>query len=118
MPVQYTKGITVEHLHTRSQVSLFDVSHMLQLKIHGKDRVRFIERLVVGDIAELGPGRGTLTLLTNENGGIIDDVIITNTLEGYLYVVCNAGCADKDLAHLKVITIVHRSQTRSHHVCV
>jgi aminomethyltransferase len=74
---------------------------MLQLKIHGKDRVKFIEQLVVGDIAALAPNKGTLTLITNDKGGIIDDAIVTNTSEGFLYVVCNAGCADKDISHLK-----------------
>lgn len=46
--------------------------------------------------------QGTLTLFTNEKGGIIDDLIVTNTDQGYLYVVSNAGCADKDSAHMKV----------------
>ncbi|NXG21217.1 GCST protein, partial [Grallaria varia] len=78
--------------------SLFDVTHMLQTRVYGRDRVRFMESLVVGDIAELKPGQGTLTLLTNEKGGITDDLIVTNTLEDHLYVVSNAGCADKDLA--------------------
>ncbi|NXU93356.1 GCST protein, partial [Xiphorhynchus elegans] len=69
-----------------------------QTRVYGRDRVRFMESLVVGDIAELKPGQGTLTLLTNEKGGITDDLIVTNTLEDHLYVVSNAGCADKDLA--------------------
>ncbi|KFO75976.1 hypothetical protein N303_15587, partial [Cuculus canorus] len=72
-----------------------------QTRVHGRDRVRFVQSLVVGDIAELRPGQGTLTLLTNEKGGIIDDLIVTNTLEDYLYIVSNAGCADKDLAIMK-----------------
>ncbi|NWR37991.1 GCST protein, partial [Tachuris rubrigastra] len=69
-----------------------------QTLVFGRDRVRFMESLVVGDIAELKPGQGTLTLLTNEKGGITDDLIVTNTSENHLYVVSNAGCADKDLA--------------------
>uniref|UniRef100_A0A493TWU3 Aminomethyltransferase n=1 Tax=Anas platyrhynchos platyrhynchos TaxID=8840 RepID=A0A493TWU3_ANAPP len=74
LPVQYGRGHLESHLHTRSHCSLFDVSHMLQ---------------------------GTLTLLTNERGGIVDDLIVTNTAEEHLYVVSNAGCADKDLAIMK-----------------
>ncbi|XP_010141687.1 PREDICTED: aminomethyltransferase, mitochondrial, partial [Buceros rhinoceros silvestris] len=66
-----------------------------------RDRVRFMESLVVGDIAELKPGQGTLTLFTNEKGGIVDDLIVTNTSEDHLYVVSNAGCADKDLAVMR-----------------
>lgn len=98
LPVQYGRGHLESHLHTRRHCSLFDVSHMLQTRVYGRDRVRFMESLVVGDIAELRPGQGTLTLLTNERGGIVDDLIVTNTAEEHLYVVSNAGCADKDRA--------------------
>uniref|UniRef100_A0A8V1AE35 Aminomethyltransferase n=1 Tax=Gallus gallus TaxID=9031 RepID=A0A8V1AE35_CHICK len=98
LPVQYGRGHLESHLHTRRHCSLFDVSHMLQTRVYGRDRVRFLESLVVGDIAELRPGQGTLTLLTNERGGIVDDLIVTNTAEDHLYVVSNAGCADKDRA--------------------
>ncbi|KAF1516201.1 Aminomethyltransferase, mitochondrial, partial [Eudyptula minor] len=72
-----------------------------QTKVYGRDRVRFMESLVGGDIAELKPGQGTLTLLTNERGGIVDDLIVTNTSEDHLYVVSNAGCTNKDLAIMR-----------------
>ncbi|XP_004715216.1 aminomethyltransferase, mitochondrial [Echinops telfairi] len=98
LPVQYRDSHISSHLHTRRHCSLFDVSHMLQTKILGCDRVRLMESLVVGDIAELRPNQGTLSLFTNEAGGIVDDLIVTNTSEGHLYVVSNAGCRDKDLA--------------------
>nr|CAB3221501.1 aminomethyltransferase, mitochondrial-like [Phallusia mammillata] len=102
MPVQYKAlGIKASHHHTRKQASLFDVSHMLQTKIYGKDKESFIESLVVGDIKGLNANSGTLSLLTNENGGILDDLIINKTNEGYLYVVSNAGCSDKIKAHFK-----------------
>ena len=102
MPVQYKDPIIASHLHVRSEVGLFDVSHMLQTQIKGKDSVAFIESLIVGDVASLKPNQGTLSLLTNENGGIIDDLIVSKTEEGPLYVVSNAGCADTDLQHMKV----------------
>uniref|UniRef100_A0A2K6TQB9 Aminomethyltransferase, mitochondrial n=1 Tax=Saimiri boliviensis boliviensis TaxID=39432 RepID=A0A2K6TQB9_SAIBB len=98
LPVQYQDSHTDSHLHTRQHCSLFDVSHMLQTKICGSDRVKLMESLVVGDIAELRPNQGTLSLFTNEAGGILDDLIVTNTSEGHLYVVSNAGCWEKDLA--------------------
>nr|XP_009679066.1 PREDICTED: aminomethyltransferase, mitochondrial [Struthio camelus australis] len=101
MPLQYGPGHLESHLHTRHHCSLFDVSHMLQSRVYGRDRVKFMESLVVGDIAELKPDQGTLTLLTNEKGGIVDDLIVTNTSEEHLYVVSNAGCVDKDLAIMK-----------------
>lgn len=100
MPVQYKDGVLPSHLHTRQQASLFDVSHMLQFKVHGDDRVKFLESLVVADIGGLADNTGTLSLFTTDSGGIIDDLIINKTPE-YLYVVSNAGCADKDLKHLQ-----------------
>ncbi|KAI1892919.1 hypothetical protein AGOR_G00138470 [Albula goreensis] len=101
MPVQYKDSHINSHMHTRQHCSIFDVSHMLQTKIHGKDRVKFMESLIVGDVAELKDNQGTLSLFTNEKGGIMDDLIVTKTDQGYLYVVSNAGCADKDSAHME-----------------
>uniref|UniRef100_H3B6A4 Aminomethyltransferase n=1 Tax=Latimeria chalumnae TaxID=7897 RepID=H3B6A4_LATCH len=101
MPVQYKDSHIISHMHTREHCSLFDVSHMLQTKVLGKDRVKFMESLIVGDIAELKDNQGTLSLFTNRNGGIIDDLIVTKTSDHYLYVVSNAGCADKDSAHMQ-----------------
>ncbi|XP_061621926.1 aminomethyltransferase, mitochondrial isoform X3 [Phyllopteryx taeniolatus] len=102
MPVQYKDSHVSAHMHTREHCAIFDVSHMLQTKVHGKDRVRFMESLVVADISELKDNQGTLSLFTNEKGGIMDDLIVTKTNQGYLYVVSNAGCADKDSAHMKI----------------
>ncbi|KAK4024270.1 aminomethyltransferase, mitochondrial [Daphnia magna] len=102
MPVQYaSEGIAASHKHTRSHCSLFDVSHMLQTNIHGKDNVKFLEGLMVGDIQSLPSNHGTLSVFTTDDGGIIDDFIVNKTSLGYLYVVSNAGCRDKDLALMK-----------------
>ncbi|XP_077466244.1 aminomethyltransferase, mitochondrial [Stigmatopora argus] len=101
MPVQYKDSHVSSHMHTREHCAIFDVSHMLQTKVHGKDRIKFMESLVVADISELKDNQGTLSLFTNDKGGIIDDLIVTKTDQGYLYVVSNAGCADKDSAHMK-----------------
>jgi aminomethyltransferase len=105
MPVLYERpggGVKPEHLACREpgKSGLFDVSHMKQTRLRGADRVKFLEKLVVGDIAGLGPGCATLSVLTNEAGGIIDDTIITNLSDGVTGMVLNAGCADKDLAHI------------------
>lgn len=100
MPVQYKDSHITSHMHTREHCSIFDVSHMLQTKVYGKDRVKFMESMIVGDIAELKDNQGTLSLFTNIKGGIMDDLIVTKTDQGYLYVVSNAGCADKDSAHM------------------
>ena len=100
MPVQYTAGILEEHLHTRRAASLFDVSHMGQLTIRGADRVAAIEALVPGDIESLAPGRMRYTMLTNDAGGILDDLIVTN-VEEYLFIVANAACKEDDIAHIR-----------------
>jgi len=99
MPVQYGDSIIQSHLHTRQNASLFDVSHMQQLHVLGKDRTRFLEELVVGDLQSLPEGHAKLSVITNEQGGIIDDTVISNR-GGYYYVVVNAACAEKDLKHM------------------
>lgn len=101
MPVQYKDGIKDSHLHVRSSAGLFDVSHMGQVRLHGKDRISFLEGLVVADVAGLAPGQATLSVLTTEGGGIIDDTIISNVGEGVTGMVINAGCKDKDIAHIR-----------------
>jgi aminomethyltransferase len=100
MPVQYPDGIIAEHNHTRSAASLFDVSHMGQLAIRGKAPAQAIEHLVPGDIQSLASGRVRYTQLTNDNGGIIDDLMVTNVGD-YLFLVVNASRRDVDLACLQ-----------------
>ena len=75
MPVNYPPGILAEHLHTRSQAGLFDVSHMGQVRLAGADPVRALEALVPGDLQALAPMRMRYTLLLNEQGGILDDLM-------------------------------------------
>nr|CAG4651784.1 EOG090X057R [Triops cancriformis] len=98
MPVQYgSEGIAFSHKLTRSSCSIFDVSHMLQSHLHGADRIAVLESIMVGDVAALKDNQGTLSVLTNQKGGIIDDFIVSKTKD-FLYIVSNAGCRDKDLA--------------------
>lgn len=94
LPVQYDGlGVLREHVHTRSAgcASLFDVSHMGQIKWFGKDAVKFIEKVVVGDIASLKPGEAKLSLIVNEHGTIVDDTVITNAGD-HIYMVVNGAC--------------------------
>ena len=105
LPVLYKSengGVMKEHLWCRTvgKSSLFDVSHMGQIRWHGKDRVAFLEKLVVGDIAGLSPGHGCLSLITNNNGGIIDDTVITNAGE-YIYMVVNGATKFGDMKHFQ-----------------
>ncbi len=100
MPVQYPTGILTEHLHTRSGAGLFDVSHMGQIRLVGDDAAAALETLVPGDITGLAPGRQRYTLFTNDQAGILDDLMVTNAGD-HLFVVVNAGCKDADLAYLQ-----------------
>jgi aminomethyltransferase len=99
MPVQYPPGILAEHLHTRSQVGLFDVSHMGQLRLAGGDPAKALEALVPGDLLALASWRMRYTLLLNEAGGILDDLMATRLQDGFFLVV-NAARKAADLAHL------------------
>jgi aminomethyltransferase len=99
MPVQYPTGVLAEHLHTRSQAGLFDVSHMGQIRLAGAGCVAALERLVPGDLAALAPMRMRYTLFLNEAGGILDDLMATRLPDG-LFLVVNAACKEADLAHL------------------
>lgn len=100
LPLQYSAGILTEHNHTRAQAGLFDVSHMGQLRIVGDGAARALERLVPGDILNLAPGQMRYTLLTNDEGGIIDDLMVTRGDEE-LYLVINASRREVDLARLR-----------------
>ncbi|KAI6220885.1 Aminomethyltransferase [Aphelenchoides fujianensis] len=102
MPVQYRDmSIPKSTLHTRNHVSIFDVSHMLQTEIYGKDNIAFFESLTPADLEGLEENAACLSVYTNEKGGIRDDLVVAKTNEGFLYVVSNAGCTEKDLNHLK-----------------
>jgi len=100
MPVQYPAGILAEHLHTRSKAGLFDVSHMGQLRLRGAGAPAALETLCPGDIQALGKLRQRYMLFTNERGGILDDLMVTNAGD-HLFVVVNAGCKANDIAHLR-----------------
>ena len=100
MPVNYPSGILAEHMHTRKAAGLFDVSHMGQVRVGGKDAASAFERLVPGDILGLAPSRQRYTQFTNEAGGILDDLMVTR-LEDGLFVVVNAACKADDIAHLE-----------------
>jgi aminomethyltransferase len=105
MPVQYTAGVLKEHLHTRAAAGLFDVSHMGQIVLRPKsgkveDAARALERLVPQDILSVAPGRQRYAQFTNDNGGILDDLMVAN-FGDHLFVVVNAACKDDDEAHLR-----------------
>lgn len=105
MPVQYPAGVLKEHLQTRAAAGLFDVSHMGQVIVKAKsasfeDAARALESLVPVDILGLKAGRQRYGFFTDENGGILDDLMITNRGD-HLFVVVNAACKEADVAYMK-----------------
>lgn len=100
MPVQYPLGIKKEHLHTRQKAGLFDVSHMGQILLKGKNAASALELLVPVDIVDLPKMQQRYALFTNEQGGVMDDLMVTNVGD-YLFLVVNAACKAQDIAHLQ-----------------
>ena len=101
MPVQYPSGIIKEHTHTRTAAGLFDVSHMGQVRLSGPGAAAALESLVPVDVADLAAGRQRYALFTNEQGGILDDLMVANYGD-HLVLVVNAACKAQDLRHLRV----------------
>ncbi|SMO73125.1 glycine cleavage system aminomethyltransferase GcvT [Paracoccus laeviglucosivorans] len=100
MPVQFPMGVMGEHLHTRAEAGLFDVSHMGQVILRGEDMAQALETLVPADIVGLAPARQRYGLFTDKAGGILDDLMIANKGD-HLLLVVNAACVDQDIAHLR-----------------
>lgn len=98
LPIQY-EGVIAEHQWTRSSASLFDVSHMGVVEIHGDNAALSLERLTPAGVSTLAPGRQRYGLLTNEAGGIIDDFMVANS-GTHLTMVVNASRAAVDVPHL------------------
>lgn len=96
MPVQYREGIIAEHQHTRSEAGLFDVSHMGQLVLEGNAVVSLLESLVPADIESLPLHGQCYALLTNDEGGVRDDLIITRWGAERFLLVVNAACKIRD----------------------
>ena len=90
MPLQYS-GILAEVKVVRSGAGLFDVSHMGRLEIWGQDSAELLEQLLTARVADLRPGRARYSMICNENGGIIDDVVLYRLEEARFLLVCNAG---------------------------
>ncbi|HEY4191473.1 MAG TPA: glycine cleavage system aminomethyltransferase GcvT [Mesorhizobium sp.] len=103
MPLTYPAGVMKEHLHTREQAGLFDISHMKLFEIGGADAVAFLNRACPLDVAALAISQSKYTLLLDEQAGILDDMIVTRLGEQRFMVVANAGNATADEAHLRAV---------------
>ncbi len=104
MPVQYPAGVMKEHLHTRSAAGLFDVSHMGQVILRPSGDMAALvagfEAMMPVDVAGLAKGRQRYGLFTNDQGGILDDLMFANRGD-HLFVVVNAACKAADIAHMQ-----------------
>ena len=101
MPVQYPDGVKSEHLHVREHAGLFDVSHMGQITITGKGVAKALEALVPVELENLGINKQTYALLTNDHGGILDDLMVVRQSQDCFFLVVNADCKERDLEYLK-----------------
>ena len=95
MPVSYT-GTVAEVAATRTSAGLFDVSHMGEVTVQGEGAFDFAQSVTTNDVSKLVPGKAQYSLLLNEGGGIVDDIIVYCQGENDFLIVLNAGCKDKD----------------------
>ena len=105
MPVQYTTGVMKEHIHTRNKVGLFDVGHMGQIIIRPKngnlsDIAASLEKLIPIDIIDLPKYQQRYGFFTNNHGGIIDDLMVSNQGD-HLFLVVNSGCKKTYIEQLR-----------------
>ena len=99
MPVQY-EGINAEHARVREHVGLFDVSHMGEARVKGPDALAVVNRLITNDLTRIEDGRALYTALCDEDGGIVDDLIVYRFSEQEIFICMNASNADADFAHM------------------
>jgi len=100
MPIQYKEGIVKEHISTRSYAGFFDVSHMGQFFLEGDDTlIDALEKIIPADLKSLKLNHSKYSFLLNNNGGIIDDLIITKNIKGFC-IILNAACKDNDVKEI------------------
>jgi len=96
MPVQYGAGVIEEHMRCRTASALFDVSHMGEIWVEGRGAIDFVNRLTTNDVRNLVDGQAHYSALTNDNGGVVDDLLVYRFAEERLLLVVNAGTTEKD----------------------
>lgn len=101
MPVQYPGGVIAEHMAVRKAAGLFDVSHMGELRIRGKDAVANVQKIITADISSMVDGQVKYAMFCNDNGGIVDDFVVCRYAPDDYLMVVNAGNRDKDYEWVK-----------------
>ena len=110
MPIQYPEGIVKEHISTRTFAGFFDVSHMGQFFLEGNETLdKALEKIIPADLSSIKINQSKYSFLLNDNGGIIDDLIITRTDKGFS-IILNAACKDNDIKQIsKYLSPEHKN---------
>lgn len=101
LPVQYGAGIVAEHMAVRTACGLFDVSHMGEIDCSGPDALRCLNLLLTNDFSGMYAGQARYSPMCNENGGVVDDLIVYKKADDHYYIVVNAANKDKDFAWMQ-----------------
>src|ERR1044071_4204552 len=100
MPVQYS-GHVQEHLAVREAAGLFDVSHMGEIEVRGDDALALVQRVTTNDVAKLSDNQVQYSTMTDERGGVLDDLLVYRINPEYFLLIVNAGTADSDFDWIK-----------------
>ena len=98
MPIQYPQGIIHEHKVVRNNVGVFDVTHMGEFEVRGKDALAFVQKITVNDASKLVPGKVQYSAMCLPTGGIVDDLLVYRISDDFFMLVVNGACMDKDWA--------------------
>ncbi|MBQ8856879.1 MAG: glycine cleavage system aminomethyltransferase GcvT [Lachnospiraceae bacterium] len=101
LPVQYESGVITEHMAVRTACGLFDVSHMGEIMCEGKDAVKNLNHLLTNDYTTMYDGQARYSPMCNENGGVVDDLIVYKVRDDHYFIVVNAANKDKDFEWMK-----------------
>ena len=101
LPVQYESGVITEHMAVRTACGLFDVSHMGEILCEGKDAIKNLNQMLTNDYTTMYDGQARYSPMCNENGGVVDDLIVYKVKEDHYFIVVNAANKDKDFAWMK-----------------
>ena len=118
MPVQYS-SIIEEHKNVRENIGLFDVSHMGEIVVKGKDSLEFLNKIVPQEISKLSDTKAVYCQLTNKNGGIIDDLIVYRIKDEHYFIIANASRIDEDINWMSLnigdldVTLINESHNLS-----
>jgi aminomethyltransferase len=112
MPIQYSDGIIKEHISTRTHAGFFDVSHMGQFYINGENLEDALEKIIPADLKNLNVNHSKYSFLLNDNGGVIDDLIITRREKGFC-IILNAACKENDIKQISK----HLNEDHKFHLC-